>query len=120
MGVEECPGNEHNATHAQPGLLKTPDTRREAITSRPWLMASVGRRTEHAGQTTVKPTSMHAQFAQARVALMRVSALLQGFALRAAEQLNPPSVWQHVGDHLKRTLAGIVPPIQPALTGNVA
>jgi hypothetical protein len=33
--------------------LVHPDTRREAITSRPWLMASIGHRTEHAGQTTI-------------------------------------------------------------------
>ena len=32
--------------------LANPEARREAITSRPWLMSSVGRRTEHAGQTT--------------------------------------------------------------------
>lgn len=30
--------------------------RREAITSRPWLMSSVGRKTEHAGQTTITLT----------------------------------------------------------------
>ena len=33
--------------------LANPQARREAITSRPWLMSSVGRRTEHAGQTTL-------------------------------------------------------------------
>jgi hypothetical protein len=32
--------------------LAHPKARREAITSRPWLLASVGRKTEHAGQTT--------------------------------------------------------------------
>jgi hypothetical protein len=31
--------------------LANPEARREAITSRPWLMTSVGRRTEHTGQT---------------------------------------------------------------------
>ena len=33
--------------------LANPEARLEAITSRPWLMSSVGRRTEHAGQTTI-------------------------------------------------------------------
>jgi hypothetical protein len=67
--------------------LANPEARREAITSRPWLMSSVGRRTEHAGQTTVTLTGMHAHFDKARAALTRVSALLQAWAEHAAEQL---------------------------------
>ena len=59
--------------------LANPEARREAITSRPWLMSSVGRRTEHAGQTTITLTGLHAHFEKARAALMRVSALLQGW-----------------------------------------
>ena len=90
--------------------LAHPDARREAITSRPWLMSSVGRRTEHAGQTTITLTGLHAHFGKARAALMRVSALLQGWVAQAAEQLNPVTIWQHVCDHLKHTLAGIGPP----------
>lgn len=42
--------------------LANPQSRREAITSRPWLMSSVGRRTEHAGQTTITLTGMHSKF----------------------------------------------------------
>jgi hypothetical protein len=90
--------------------LAHPDARREAITSRPWLMSSVGRRTQHAGQTTITLTGMHAHFEQAQAALMRVSALLQGWVVQAAEQLNLVSIWQRVCDHLKRILAGISPP----------
>ena len=90
--------------------LAHPDARREAITSRPWLMSSVGRRTEHAGQTTITLTGLHAHFEKARAALMRVSALLQGWVTQTAEQLNPLTVWQRVCDHLKQTLAGIGPP----------
>ena len=59
--------------------LANPEARREAITSRPWLMSAVGRRTEHAGQTTITLTGQHADFGKARAALMRVSALLQGW-----------------------------------------
>jgi hypothetical protein len=92
--------------------LAHPDARREAITSRPWLMSSVGRRTEHAGQTTITLTGLHAHFEKARAALMRVSALLQGWVAQPAEQLNPVTVWQRVCDHLKLTLAAIgSPPI---------
>lgn len=90
--------------------LANPDARREAITSRPWLMASVGRRTEHAGQTTITLTGLHAHFAQARAALMRVSALLQAWVADTAEQLNPVTVWQRVCNHLKQIIAGIGPP----------
>jgi hypothetical protein len=89
--------------------LANPDARREAITSRPWLMSSVGRRTEHAGQTTITLTGLHAHFDKARAALMRVSALLQGWVAQAAEQLNPTTVWNLVCDHIKRVLAGIGP-----------
>jgi hypothetical protein len=46
--------------------LARPDGRREAITSRPWLMSSVGRRTEHAGQTTITLTGLHAHFEKAQ------------------------------------------------------
>lgn len=93
--------------------LANPDARREAITSRPWLMASVGRRTEHAGQTTITVTGLHAHFDKARALLIRVSALLQRWAADTAEQLSPQTVWLCVCDHLKHILAGIGPP--PAL-----
>ncbi len=38
--------------------LAPPDARREAITSRPWLMSSIGRKTEQAGQTTISLTKL--------------------------------------------------------------
>ncbi|MGB4912865.1 MAG: hypothetical protein WBO95_12220 [Candidatus Dechloromonas phosphoritropha] len=90
--------------------LANSGARREAITSRPWLMSSVGRKTEHAGQTMITLTGLHAHFGKAREALMRVSALLQGWVTSAAEQLNVTSLWQLVCDHLKRVLAGVGPP----------
>lgn len=95
--------------------LAHPEARREAITSRPWLMSSIGRKTEHAGQTTITLTGLHAHFDKARDALMRVSALLKTWARRAAEQLNPLTVWHRVCDHLKRTLAKIDSPPDPRL-----
>ena len=98
--------------------LAHPDARREAITSRPWLMSAVGRRTEHAGQTTITLTGLHAHFEQARAALMRVSALLQAWLAQAAEQLVSPTVWQRVCAHLKQTLASIGPPTTHRLLEN--
>ncbi len=100
--------------------LAHPEARREAITSRPWLMSSVGRRTEHAGQTTITLTGLHAHFEKARAALMRVSALLQGWLAEAAEQLTSTTVWRRVCDHLKYVLAGIAPPCVYRLLENNA
>lgn len=90
--------------------LASPEARREAITSRPWLMSSVGRRTEHAGQTTITLTGLHAHFDKARQVLMRVSARLQAWAKDIAEQLQNRTVWACVCEYLKHTLAGIGPP----------
>lgn len=89
--------------------LASPEVRREAITSRPWLMSSVGRKTEHAGQTTITLTGLHAHFGKAREALMLVSALLKGWVTRTAEQFNSATVWTLCCDHIKRTIARIGP-----------
>ena len=98
--------------------LAHPDARREAITSRPWLMTSVGRKTEHVGQITVTLTGLHARFAPARAALVRVPALLQGWVAETAVQLTQPSVWHRVCDYLKRILAGIGATPTPQLLGD--
>lgn len=100
--------------------LANPQARREAITSRPWLMSSVGRRTEHAGQTTITLTGLHADFAKARAALMRVSVLLQEWVVRATEQLNPTTVWLLACDYLKHVIASIGPPQSGRLLANLA
>lgn len=100
--------------------LANPDARREAITSRPWLMSSVGRRTEHAGQTTITLTGLHAHFGKAKEALTRVSAWLQALASRAAEQLGVTTVWNMCCDHLKQILAGVGPPQYHRLLANHA
>jgi hypothetical protein len=100
--------------------LANPQARREAITSRPWLMSSVGRRTEHAGRTTITLTGLHAHYGKAKEALMRVSAQLQAWAARAAEQINPTTVWNLVCDHLKQTLAAVGPHQSHRLLANHA
>ena len=95
--------------------LASPEVRREAITSRPWLMSSIGRRTEHAGQTTITLTGLHAQFDQARQVLMQVSARLQAWAKEIAEQLLDSTVWLCVCEHLKQTIMAVGPPKYPPL-----
>ena len=96
--------------------LANPEARREAITSRPWLMSSIGRRTEHAGQTILALTGLHAHFDKARQVLMQVSAQLQAWAKGAAEQLTSVTVWRRVCDHLKQMLASVGPPQSRMLT----
>jgi len=76
--------------------LASPEARREAITSRPWLMSSVGRRTERADLTTITLTALHAHFDKARRVLMQVSARLQTWAKAVAEQLRDGTVWDCV------------------------
>lgn len=100
--------------------LANPEARREAMTSRPWLMSSVGRLTSHAGQTTLTLTGLHAHFDKARQALMQVSTRLQAWAKEAAEQLKTHTVWISVCNHLKHTLAGIGPPQTFLLTCKTA
>ena len=96
--------------------LAHPEARREAITSRPWLMTFVGRKTDIAGQTTVTLTGLPAHCVQPWVALTRVSAWLRGWVAETAEPLAQPSLWHRVCDHLKRILAGIgAPPAHPLL-----
>jgi hypothetical protein len=73
-------------------------------------MSSIGRRTEHAGRTTIALTGLHAHFDKARQVLMQVSARLQAWAKDIAEQLQDGSVWRCVCDHLKLTLAAVGPP----------
>jgi hypothetical protein len=80
-------------------------------------MSSVGRRTEHAGQTTLTLTGLHAHFDKARQLLMQVSAQLQAWAKDIAEQLRDGSVWHCVCDHLKQALAAAGPPKLPPLIG---
>ena len=72
-------------------------------------MSSVGRKTEHAGQTTITLTGLHAHFGKAREVLMRVSALLKGWVTRTAEQFNATTVWTLCCDHIKQTIARIGP-----------
>ena len=75
--------------------LANHDTRLEAITSRPFLLSGVARKTEHAGQQHLKITPSHGKNKNAREMLMRVSALLQEWK-KTAEQFDPQAVWRRV------------------------
>ena len=100
--------------------LANPEARRKATTSRPWLMFSVGRKTEPAGQTTITLTGLHAHFGKTREVLRRVSAQIQAWATCAVEQLNCTTPWSLFCDHFKKTLAGIGPPLSRQFLTNHA
>jgi hypothetical protein len=84
-----------------------PQRAREAITSRPLLLFSVGRLTQSGGQTTLHLTSNHAQAAQAQTLLTQLSLFLSGLT-NAAEQLKPGEGWRRIW----RRILG--PYLQPA------
>lgn len=91
--------------------LANPEKRKEAITSRPWLMASIGRKTEHAGQTTLTLNGIHAHFKKGISLLLQASDRLKQWAKKAAEHLEEMAVWDYVCRHLRYTLTAIEAPV---------
>lgn len=100
--------------------LANPASRLEAITSRPWLMSAIGRRTEHSGQTILTITGLHAHFERAQKVLTRVSTLLNTWATQAAEQLGDLTVWHRCCDYLLLILTGYRRPSPPMVLENQA
>ena len=77
----------------------------EAITSRALLLAAVGRATQHAGQTTLYRTTMHAS----RTALMRLIANIRAalsHVRTVAEQSPAVDRWKTLLDYI---VARIIP-----------
>lgn len=93
--------------------LAHPSQRKEAITSRPWLMSAIGKKTEHSGQTTITINGIHAHADKARRALRKVSTLLNVWTAQAAEQFTQLTVWHRLCDYLKHILTGFSPPEPP-------
>ena len=89
-----------------------PGGRLEAITSRPLLLAAVGKAASHAGQTTLYLTSMHARMDTINQLLVNVRAALQHVRL-TAEQFKDIDRW---GTLLKYVCQKIAPRMdaQPA------
>ena len=75
--------------------LADPSRRREGITSRPMLLAAVGRQTSHAGQTTVTITAAHGAAGKIREMLSGLSAFLRGL-MTGAEQLASGERWHRI------------------------
>lgn len=66
--------------------LANPDMHHEAITSRPLMLHSVGRQTNHAGQTIVTITGTHAKASVVQTAMRELACFFKELA-RTAEQL---------------------------------
>ena len=94
--------------------LGNPKARLEAITSRPFLLSAVARRTTHGGAQHLTITSQHAQADKAKSLLAAIHRLLARFKI-AAEQLKTKSVWQLVCEHILTTVAHYKPKIPSLL-----
>jgi hypothetical protein len=82
-----------------------PEARMEALTSRALLLASVGRATQHAGQTTLYLTPMHPARTTMMVLIANVRAAIS-HVRRVAEQLPAVDRWKTLLDYI---VARIVP-----------
>ena len=76
-----------------------PTRAREAISSRPLLLCSIGRIIRSGGQTTLRLTSNHAQAAEAQSLLTKLSVFLSGLS-NTAEQLSASERWRRIWDRI--------------------
>jgi hypothetical protein len=76
-----------------------PQRPREAVTSRPLLLAAVGREIRHAGQSTVVLTSTHAEASRVQRLLTDLSLFLSGLR-NAAEQLTSQQCWTRIWERI--------------------
>ena len=95
--------------------LVNPDKHHEAITSRPLMLQSVGRKTTHAGQTTVTVTSSHAKASVVQAAMQELTRFFKELT-RTAEQLG---VTEKVTLIAKRAFRKLLSSLPPAPTSNL-
>jgi hypothetical protein len=76
-----------------------PTRAREAISSRPLLLYSIGRIIRSGGQTTLRLTSNHAQAATVQSLLTQLSIFLSGLN-NTAEQLSAPQRWRRIWERI--------------------
>ena len=92
--------------------LLNPDKRHEAITSRPLMLESVGRKTSHAGQTTVTITSSHAKATVIQAAMRELTAFFKELA-HTAEQL---TIAERIALIAKRAYRKMLPVLNPVVS----
>jgi hypothetical protein len=93
-----------------------PQARREALTSRPLLLAAVGRAVSHAGQTMLYLTPMHAEAGLIKTMIANVQAAI-GHVRHAAEQLPKLDRWASLLAYICQRITGqfALPTPPPAL-----
>jgi Transposase DDE domain group 1 len=94
-----------------------PQARREALTSRPLLLAAVGRATSSGNQTTLYLTPMHAETGLIKSMIANVHAAIE-YVRAAAEQLPKIDRWRVLLDYISQRIVGQIglPTPAPMLT----
>jgi len=97
-----------------------PGARMEAITSRPLLLAAVGKAANHAGQTTLYLTPLHGKAHALKALIANIGAALQ-HVRAAAEQFKSIDPWtlllRYVSEKIAPTLGPFRPPDALPATG---
>jgi Transposase DDE domain len=89
-----------------------PMARMEAITSRPLLLAAVGKAASHAGQTTLYLTPLHAKADLLKSLVANISAAL-AHVRAAAEQFKTADPWTLLLRYVSDKIAPIIGPFTP-------
>ena len=95
-----------------------PQARREALTSRPLLLAAVGRATHSGGRTMLNLTPTHAEVGLIKTMIANIQAAL-AYVRRAAEQLPKLNRWHALVGYICERITGqtVLPTPPPALQG---
>ena len=89
-----------------------PQARMEAITSRPLLLAAVGKATSHANQTTLYLTPLHGKAAILKTLIANIGEALQ-HVRRAAEQSPVADRWTLLLRYVSDQIAPVLGPFRP-------
>ncbi len=84
----------------------------EAITSRPLLLAAVGKAASHAGQTTLYLTPMHGKTSHLKALVANIRKALQHVRL-AAKQLKTTDTWATLLRYVSDQIAPVIGPFRP-------
>ncbi len=90
--------------------LINPEKHHEAVTSRPLMLHSIGRKTTHAGQTTVTITSTHAKANVIQTAMQEVARFFKELTI-SAEQLSVSEKIKLIAQRAFIRLLALLPPI---------
>jgi Transposase DDE domain group 1 len=90
--------------------LVNPDKHHEAVTSRPLMLQSIGRKTTHAGQTTVTVTSTHAKAPVIQAAMQELTRFFKEL-INSAEQLDISERIKLIAQRAFRKLLASLPPL---------